>query len=298
VTVGRRRLRLDLVDTLLIAEFTFITFRFYPPIRNSAVGMDTVTYWSAANRWLAGQDPYANLGGLVFAAPPPTLAALAPFALLPAAAFGILLLAASVVASVFLLRRLHLPYWYVLFPPIFEALIVGNPNVIVVALLVAALPVTDVVATFLKAYAALPIALLNRRRSIVWLVIGLVVTAPFLPWASYFSHAAELVTVLNVQSEGGHSALSVPILIPFAVVALAFLGRKRAAWLVVPALWPATQMHYSVLALPASSRLMVAILAIPLPGAPAAAVIVEAVAIYLRRRLGGEVTTMEAAAAS
>jgi hypothetical protein len=57
-------------------------------------------------------------------------------------------------------------------------------------------------------------------------------------------------------------------------------------------------MHYSVLALPASSRLMVAILAIPLPGAPAAAVIVEAVAIYLRRRLGGEVTTMEAAAAS
>jgi hypothetical protein len=284
VIVRGRRVRLDLLDLFLIVEFTFITFRFYPPVRNSAVGMDIVAYWSAANRWLAGQDPYADLGGLIFAAPPPTLAVLAPFALLPVAAFGVLMLAGSVLAAIFVMRRLGLPYWFLLFPPIFEALLVGNPNVIVVALLVAALPATDVAATFLKAYAILPVALLGRRRSVVWLAVALLVSGPFLPWPSYISHGLELVTVLNVQSEGGKSALSVPILIPFVLVALAILGRKRAAWLVVPSLWPATQLHYSVLALPASTRRMAAILALPIPGAPAVAVIVEAAVELWRRR--------------
>ena len=35
------------------------------------------------------------------------------------------------------------------------------------------------------------------------------------------------------------------------LIALILLGRKRAAWLAVPVLWPATQLHYRVLALPA-----------------------------------------------
>ena len=123
-------------------------------------------------------------------------------------------------------------------------------------------------------------------------------TAPFLPWISYFNHAGQLATILDVQSSGGRSALAVPILIPFTIAALFVVGRKRASWFAVPALWPSTQLHYSVLALPAASRRMAAILAIPVPGAPAVAVIVEAVAVYLRRRSGGDVPTTQAAESS
>ena len=60
------------------------------------------------------------------------------------------------------------------------------------------------------------------------------------------------------------------------VAALVILGRKRATWLAIPALWPATQVHYSVFALPAASRLMAGIMALPIPVAPVIAVLVEA----------------------
>jgi hypothetical protein len=283
VTCGWRGLRLNPLDLVLVVEFTVISVFFFGGSL-STVGIDARTYWLAANRWLSGQDPYADLGSLVFAAPPPTLAVLAPFAALPLPMFASLLLAASVVAAIYLLRKLRLPYWYLLFPPIVEGLVVGNPNVIVVALLVAAIPAGDVIGTFLKAYGAVPLLFLNRQRSLHWVAVALLVTAPFLPWLTYLSHAVELVNVLDVQSSGGRSALAYPVLVPFTIIALVLLGRRRAAWLTVPALWPATQFHYGVFALPVAGRLMAAILAVPLPGIPAVAVIVEAVAELWRRR--------------
>jgi hypothetical protein len=284
---GRRELRLNPLDVLLIVEFTLVAFTVYIPGQLGSFGIDATTYWDAAHLWLAGQDPYANLGGLAFAAPPPTLAAIAPFALLPLPAFIVLQLMASFAATIFLLRRLHLPFWYVLFPPVLEALVVGNPNLLVVALLVIGSPLADGLAAFFKLYGIVPSAILGRVRSVVVIVVLLVVTGPFLPWVSYANHAVELVTVLNVQANGGRSATAYPVLIPLVVLALVIIGRKRAAWLVVPALWPATQVHYSVLALPATNRLLTSILALPIPGAPVAAVLAEGVRVLWRRRQAG-----------
>ena len=281
---GGRGLRLNPLDLFLVVEFTVITFTTYIPGQLGSIGVDSATYWDAANRWIGGHDPYANLGGLVFAAPPPTLLALAPFALLPLEAFQVAELVASVAAVLFLLRRLRLPYWYVLFPPVVEALLTGNPNILVVTLLVLGTPMADAAATFLKLYALVPTALLGRVRSVAAIALLLVVTAPFLPWSSYAAHAVELVNVLNVQSSGGRSAFAFPLLIPLVVAALFVIGRRRAAWLAVPALWPATQVHYSVLALPATNRLLTAILALPVPGAPVAAVLAEGLAVLWRRR--------------
>ena len=282
--VRARRLQFNPLDLLLAVEFTLVTFAVHIPWQLGTAGVDAVTYWDAARRWLAGQDPYANLGGLVFAAPPPTLAVLAPFSLLPQPAFVALMFGGSLFAAVFLLRRLRLPFWYLLFPPLVEGLLVGNPNVIVVALVVMGAPLADAAASFLKLYAVLPIALLKRTRSLIWVAVLFAITAPFLPWPSYVSHAVELVNVLNTQSSGGRSAIAFPLLIPFTILALVIVGRQRSAWLVVPALWPATQVHYSLLALPVAGRLMAGILAVPLPGAPVAAVLAEAVAVLWRRR--------------
>ena len=46
------------------------------------------------------------------------------------------------------------------------------------------------------------------------------------------------------------SALAIPVLIPVAVIALVLMGRRRAAWWVVPVLWPSTQWYYTSLAMP------------------------------------------------
>src|SRR5262245_26185024 len=77
-----RRHLVDRIDLLIIIEFTLVTFAFYPRSLQFT-GVDAATYWSAAHRWLTGGDAYGDLSNLVFAAPPPTLAVLAPFAFLP-----------------------------------------------------------------------------------------------------------------------------------------------------------------------------------------------------------------------
>ena len=57
-------------------------------------------------------------------------------------------------------------------------------------------------------------------------------------------------------------------------------GRERAAWLSVPALWPATQWYYSTLAVPALTPIAAAVIAIPLPGAA----VVAAAIVAIQRR--------------
>ena len=107
--------------------------------------------------------------------------------------------------------------------------------------------------------------------------VALVVTAPLLPWGSYIAQFGDLSAALNAQSDGGLSATALPWLIPVAIVALLFAGRERAAWLAVPAVWPATQWYYSTLAVPALTPVAAALIALPIPGAAVAAVVVVAI---------------------
>ena len=65
-------------------------------------------------------------GGNYFAAPPPTLLPVAPFALLPEPLGLVLLTALVVVASVATIRLLRLPWWWILFPPLVQCLISAN----------------------------------------------------------------------------------------------------------------------------------------------------------------------------
>ena len=47
------------------------------------------------------------------------------------------------------------------------------------------------------------------------------------------------------------SALAIPMLLPVAGLALILMGRRRAAWWIVPVLWPSTQWYYASLVMPA-----------------------------------------------
>ena len=76
------------------------------------------------------------------------------------------------------------------------------------------------------------------------------------------------------------SAWFFPVLVPFAAIALIVMGRQRASWWFIPALWPSTQWYYSLMAMPALTPLTAAILAAPVQGGPAVAAIVAAIEIW------------------
>jgi len=116
-----------------------------------------------------------------------------------------------------------------------------------------------------------------------------VVTAPFLAWDRYVANVAQIMANLQAQSGGGNSALAVPLLIPLAVVGLVLVGRRKAAWLAVPALWPNAQEYYAVIALPVAASVPFATLAMatPLtPGIIAVGVFVQGVWDRWRARRG------------
>jgi hypothetical protein len=245
-------------------------------LTSGGAGFDAQLYLKATRAWLAGADPWVFIDQQRFAAPPPTLIPLAPIAILPEQVGIAVMIALAVAGAVATVRLLHLPWWWLLFPPFIDAAWNGNPqNLLVPLILIGAGPL----AAFLKIYAIVPIALTLRWRALLVTAALLLVTAPVLPWASYINQFGALSAALNEQSDGGLSATAIPWLIPIAVIALVFAGRERAAWLAVPALWPTTQWYYSTLAVPAVAvtSLAAGILAIPIPGAAVLAAVVVAV---------------------
>lgn len=266
---------LDLVRAWIVRYWLAVWFAILSGIRVSALvggqpGFDGRLYLDATRAWLSGADPWVFIDTQRFAAPPPSLVPLVPVALLPEELGVAVMIVLGVIGAVATIRLLRLPWWWLLFPPLVDAMWNGNPQTLIVPLiLVGAGPI----AAFLKIYSLVPMILTLRLRAVLVTGVALLVTAPFLPWGSYIAQFAELSEALLRQSDGGLSATAIPLLIPVALIGLALAGRERAGWLAVPALWPATQWYYSTLAMPALTPVAAAIIALPLPGATVLAVL-------------------------
>lgn len=162
----------------------------------------------------------------------------------------------------------------ILFPPIFECLVVGNPDVLVLALLPVRGPLAGLAAV-LKIYGLVPLVL-QRRWSAV--AVGLAVSALTLPlWPAFIVGFSTVVGNLDIQSEG-FSAWGTWFIVP-TLIALWALRHHGASWLVVPAIWPHTQTHYGAMSLPVVRHypIAAAIIGLGSPLAPPLAVIVVAV---------------------
>ena len=222
-----------------------------------------------------------NLGGLYFAAPPPTLLAVAPFTLLPepwgSGALGAVCLAGAVAT----IRMLHLPAWWLLFPPLVQAVIAGSVQTLLVPLLLGA---GGALAPIVKNYAAVPLAILGRWRALIASALLVLLTAPLLPWATYVDQFAAINATLVEQSAIGPSMVESMVLAPVAAMCFWVVGRERAAWLAVPALWPAQQWYYATLVLPTKSRIVAGIIVAPIPFAGLVALAVAAVHVRWSRR--------------
>ena len=228
------------------------------------LGIDARHYQRAASAWLAGGDPWAvTEGGVPFAAGPHTLLFYAPTSLVPLPVSVALWMLLGVVAAVWMIRCLDIQIWWIAFPPLAHALWNGNPQSIVLALLVAGGVVASIAAVGLKLYAAVP--LIFRPRQLLFVVIVLAITLPLLPWQLYLADGVGVTSHLGTAWNG--SAWRLPLLIPPTLLGLWILRDRGAEWFVVPAVWPATQFYYVSMALPAvvGEPLAAAALALPVP---------------------------------
>jgi hypothetical protein len=274
---------------LLIAWFSWHTWdriSFFVR-RGFPVGIDATIYYRGAVAWLHGADPWSAavfVGGSSFhyAGSPVTTVLMAPGTLLGEQPFTIAWLALTWAAAVWTLRRLHLPIWWLLFPPLAEGLFSANPQIVVLALLVAYGPLASAIATGLKVYAFIPLLGESRWRQVVIAVAlnaATILVAPGL-WLAYVQRFATISGRLAVESIHGLSAYPVPALLAvtsLALLALAFVVRDRraAGWLAVPAVWPSSQFHYSTMALPVMTLLLAVVLAVPQMQLPAIAILLE-----------------------
>jgi hypothetical protein len=233
-------------------------------IEPRSIGSHAVIYTEAARAWLSGGDPWTvGPPGAVFAGPPTMLVAFVPFVALPADLTRIVWVAGMAILAIFVLRRFRLPGWWIGFPPIFHAIQLGHPEVLVMWLVVLGGPIAGL-APAIKPYSGLPLLAEQRWRAIaIWLAVVLL-TAPFLPWRLFIERLPDIARAFAEYSHGD-STFGAPILMLIAIVALGSLGIRRALWLATPLLWPGAQPIYKAVSTPAMSPLLAVFWALPVP---------------------------------
>ena len=251
-------------------------------VAQGLVGIDLRIYRDAATVALNGGNPWSETpGGGYFAAPPPTLLFYLPTALVSLPVATAAAVAIGIASGLWIIRRLDLPWWWLLFPPLVESIVTGNPDAPVLALVLLTGPAAGLGAG-LKAYAVIPLLAQRRWRAIV---VWFAVVALSLPLWPDFIASLETVGHAVTEQAVGLSAWATWAMVP-AIGALYLLRRDGAEWLAVPTLWPYTQSHYATLAMPAlkSSRLAAAIMSLAIPLAPVVAVVVLASQVIIRDR--------------
>lgn len=266
--------------------FVVISFIRISTYLSSQPGYDGMLYRTATVSWMHGLDPWATpVQGAAFAAPPPTLLVMVPFALVPEPVARVGLLALGLLASIWMIRRLKLPIWWLAFPPLVDGLYIGNPHIFVAPLLVAGLAP---IAGFFKVYALAVPALRLDVRALAITAILFVVTIPLLPWGQFFADWPQITDALRRQAAGtGLSVLATPWLLPVAIAAAVLVGRERMAWLSVPVFWPYTQWYYASMAIPGLTPFAAMAFATPVAGATTLALVIAVVELYWRGRSTG-----------
>jgi hypothetical protein len=248
-----------------------------------AFGSHAAIYTDAARAWLGGDDPWRVGPPLaIFAGPPPMLLLFIPFVSLPVDLNRWLWVVGSLLLAVWMIRRIRLPACYLAFPPIFQSIFLGHPEVLMLWLVLFAGPAAGIAAA-IKPYLVFP--LLAERNSKALLVSGIavLVTAPFLPWQRFIDELPVIAENLERQSQGD-SVINDPLLVVIALVALASFGLRRGLWLAGPVLWPAAQPIYKTVTTPALSPFLAIMWAIPVPGFTLLGVVIEGVTVRVAQR--------------
>jgi hypothetical protein len=291
VAIAVRRLlpRVLLADWFLLLSVRISAAYF----ATGALGCDFRIYHRALLAWLSGGDPWSasvfTIRSAHFDAPPSSLYPLLPLAPFSEDVALAIWFAISVASAVFVVRRLRLGIEWLLFPPLVVGVLAGNPGILLLALLVAGRSWTSALGAALKIYAVVPLAAGRKWRALAVTTAAFALMFAVSPgtWIAYASRFGEISGRLAVEAAGGMSATSWWPLIPPTVIALVYIARRdlrTAGWLLVPAIWPGSQWHWSTFAMPVATPLLGAILAPAVPGLPAVAVCVYALVLWAKAR--------------
>jgi hypothetical protein len=269
---------------LLVVVFTWgaASWALIVLIQPTGLGSHANIYASAAAAWLAGGDPWTvGPPAAVFAGPPPMLLPYLPFVSLPVDVTRLAWFFGDLVVAAWAIRRLGLPAYWLAFPPLFSAIILGHVEVLLLGLLVLRGPLSGL-AALVKPYAALPLLAERRWSALAVAAAAAVATLLILPWGRFFAEAGSITATLARQNVGD-SVFGDPGLMIVAIVALASLGFRRALWLAVPLLWPYAQPLYKTMTIPMLAPVIALAWAIPIPGATLAGVVALAVLVNVAR---------------
>jgi hypothetical protein len=239
-------------------------------------GVDARLYADASRIWLDGGDPWltrTTVDGLYFASTPPTLLLFAPFAHIDPWLTTVIWMTGLSLLAALALREMHLPAWWLAFPPLSDAIIQGNPDALVFAMLILGGGRLAWLAVFGKMYAVIP-ALSYGRRAMAPIAVALALTLPILPWGQYLADLPQIVANLDVQAT--HSSTWGTPFVFIAAPALLLLGR-RSLWLAVPAIWPSAQPHYGASSIPGLSPVIALFWAFPHPASLTVGLVLEVV---------------------
>jgi hypothetical protein len=243
---------------------------------------DARLYIAATRAWLDGDNPWSvHLAGNYYAAPPPSLLAMLPVVWLPPGLDVAVVTLAVAGAAIWTVRLLGLPWWWLLFPPLVQCVLSANIHGLLIPLILAR---GGAFAALAKVYAVVPLAVLGRWRALATLLVILAATAFVLPWPDYLRDAGLIAQRLEDQTELAVPTAVLLVLSPVALLAMTIVGRDRAAWLAVCALWPSQQFYYGTLAMPVKSKIVGALMALPVPGNGVLALL--ALALVTRRSQG------------
>jgi hypothetical protein len=246
-----------------------------------SLGYDARLYAVAARAMIEGGDPWhAQFAGGTFAGPPTTLVPYIPFAYLPGQVVAGAWIGAELLLAILILRKLRLPASWLAFPPLFSAVILGNPEVLMVAVLVLGGPLSGL-AALLKPYAALPLLAERRWSAFVVAGVGGLASLALLPWGLFVADLPFIGERLQAQFFG-HNAFGNPPLMVISVIALLSMGLRRALWYATPVLWPNAQLHYAAMTLPVITPLIALIWSLPLPEAITVGIVAGAINHRLR----------------
>jgi hypothetical protein len=222
-------------------------------------------YVAAARQWLAGGDPWSVMSsGIHFGAPPPTLLVFVPFVLLPDWLIAVVWIVGSFLLAFLAIRTLALQWWWILFWPIMDGALVGNPDVAILALLVIAHQKLAWVAPILKIYAVFPLISMWRWKTLAGTAVALLLSAVILPWPLWLDSLPTISERLEALAHTTSVAGDIPLTV-IGIGALVALGFRRAGWLVVPVLWPWTQPHYLAMSVPVLTPTLAILWSIPGP---------------------------------
>ena len=101
-----------------------------------------------------------------FAGLPPAVLAFVPTAWLPESVVAIVSAGVSFAAGAWIIGRLGLAWWWLLFPPLVMGALSANPGVVLLALLLSRWPPAEGLAGALKVYAILPMLAERRWRGL------------------------------------------------------------------------------------------------------------------------------------